>query len=264
MEACRVMRALAHRGKDPATRDTIAVEGGPVRASGERFTAQIVDLLYAASKRGPQVGQTTEIILCRHGESEGNLARRFGGHGPTPLTERGRAQARAAARVLAGTGVDVLYSSDLPRAMQTAAPIAEAAGVPVQLTPALRERSVGDLTGLTFDEARARFPDAFAAMLRREPEACPPGGESYVQCRARAAAFFENAVIQHAGARIVLVSHHLTLHQLISHVLGVQHQPVAQRAIFQVDNCALHRFERLEDGTFRVVALNERAHLDGV
>src|SRR5438876_9255933 len=110
----------------------------------------------------------TTIILCRHGESEGNAEGRFGGHGPTSLTARGREQARAAGRVLAREGLDVIYASDLVRAVQTAEEIAALCGLGAAHTPALRERSVGDLTGLTFEEAQAKFPDAYAALMRRE------------------------------------------------------------------------------------------------
>jgi broad specificity phosphatase PhoE len=210
------------------------------------------------------VSRTTRVIFCRHGESEGNRDRRFGGHGPTPLTDHGRAQARAAGQRLARDGVDVLYTSDLARAAETAGLIGQALSLSPQVAPALRERSVGELTGLTFDEARERFPDAYAAMLRREPDACPPGGESYAQCRARAVALFEELLGRHAGTTILLVSHNLTLHQLIFHVLGIEYDERALRVYFQIDNCALHRFERHADGPWKVIALNERAHLDAL
>jgi probable phosphoglycerate mutase len=204
---------------------------------------------------------STHVILCRHGETEGNVERRFGGHGATPLTERGRAQARATGRCLVDQRIDVVYSSDLCRASETAALICREIGGNSHAHAALRERSVGELTGLTFDEARDRYPEAYAALLRREPNACPPGGESYAQCRARAAAFLAETLARHAGSRILLVSHNIALHQLILHILGIELDAVSARLIFQIDNCALHRFERLADATWKVVALNERSHL---
>jgi probable phosphoglycerate mutase len=204
----------------------------------------------------------TTIILCRHGESEGNRDARFGGHGPTPLTERGRAQAAATGAALARLGADAIYSSDLIRAQQTAQLIAEPLGLAVESTPALRERSVGMFTGLSFEEARARFPNDYAALLQREPDACPPGGETYLQCRDRAVLFVEHAMSQHAGKRIVLVSHHLTLYQLLLHVFGVDRNQREPRFYVRIDNCSLHRIERYDDGVWQVLSLNDCAHLE--
>jgi broad specificity phosphatase PhoE len=209
---------------------------------------------------------STRLILCRHGESEDNREGRFGGHGPAPLTERGRAQAQATGlRLRLGTdGADVLYSSDLVRARETAELIGQSLALTPQLTPALRERSVGVFTGLSFDEARARYPEEHRVLLRREPDAAPPEGESYLQCRARATAFLEEVLREHAGKRVLLVSHHLTLHLLVLHILGLAPGSEGPRVYVQLHNCGLHRMERYEDGVWQVLALNETAHLSVV
>ena len=194
-----------------------------------------------------------------HGQSEGNEAGRFGGlHGPTPLTARGRAQAEATARALGREGgLSVIWSSDLVRAVQTAQPISEATGVDIVTTPELRERSVGIFTGLTFAEAEARHPEAYAALMRRDSNACPPEGETHWQCATRAAAWASiSAVLGRARGRVLLVSHAFTLNLMLRRVLGL-----ADSQFFQTDNCALHRLKRRRDGGWTVVALNDRAHL---
>ena len=99
--------------------------------------------------------ETTRILLVRHGQSQGNAERRFGGHSPTPLSELGFKQAEATARALAVEKVTAVYSSDLLRAVQTAEPLARATGLEVNRTNALRERSVGRMEGLTFEAALA-------------------------------------------------------------------------------------------------------------
>jgi len=219
--------------------------------------------MYAFAPK-PTLAPTT-VIFCRHGETEGNREGRFGGHGPTPLTELGRQQARAAGRALARLGVDAIYSSDLVRAQQTAGLIGEVLGLTPQATPALRERSVGCLTGLTFDEARSRYPEVFEALLRREPESCPPGGESYVQCRQRATAFIQQTVARHAGSRLLFVSHQVTLLQLMEDMVASAGDTAETRPALKVDHCALHRFEQGAGGAWQVVALNERvAVVDGL
>jgi len=203
----------------------------------------------------------TEILLLRHGQSEGNQAGRFGGHGPTPLTALGRAQAEATARRLAGEPLAAIYASDLPRTLETARPIAEALGLEVMQTPALRERSVGVFTGLTFAEAQAQHPDAYAAMMRREAGTCPPGGETHAVCLARARAVLDEAIARFAGQRTLLVSHAMTLYLLLTHVIGVDPGQSAGRLFIRTDNCALHRLRLTPEGLWTIVSLNDRGHL---
>src|SRR5687768_13601097 len=96
----------------------------------------------------------TKLYLVRHGQSAGNAEGRFGGHGPTPLSDLGRRQAECTADMLAKEGVSSSYSSDLPRAVQTAEPLAELINARIHKTDAFRERHVGILEGLTFDESK--------------------------------------------------------------------------------------------------------------
>jgi len=103
------------------------------------------------------VQPVTRMLLARHGQSEWNALGRWQGQADPPLSELGRQQARAAADRL-GT-VDAIVSSDLERALATAAIIAEVLGVgPVLVEPRLRERSAGEWSGLTRDEIEADWP----------------------------------------------------------------------------------------------------------
>ena len=206
----------------------------------------------------------TEILLLRHGQSEGNEGGRFGGQGPTPLTALGRAQAAAAAAALADEGLTAIYASDLVRAVETAEPIARTSGLPVETSAALRERSVGVFTGLTFAEAEQRYPEHFAAMMRRESDTCPPEGETHAECTARAVAFVERAVARHPGGRVLFVSHAATIYLVLLHVMGMDHARHAQRVWLRSDNCALHRLKLSDSGLWTVLALNDRAHLHGL
>lgn len=205
-----------------------------------------------------------EILLLRHGQSEGNEGGRFGGHGPTPLTAKGHAQAEATARALAAEGgLSAIFCSDLPRAIQTAEPICAATGIAMMRTEALRERSVGEMTGLTFAEAEARFPDAYAAMMARVPGARPPGGETHAEAQARAVALVERALQRFTAGRVLFVSHAATIYLTLLHILGVDHATHGARFYLRTDNCALHRLRREQSGLWTVLALNDRAHLAG-
>jgi broad specificity phosphatase PhoE len=206
--------------------------------------------------------KSAEILLLRHGQSEGNEGGRFGGHGPTPLTALGRRQAEAAAAALAAEGgLSAIFASDLPRAMQTAEPICAATGIAMQTTPALRERSVGVFTGLTFAEAEAQYPDVFAALMRRDPDVCPPEGETTHDCLLRVGEFFDATIERFANGRTLLVSHAFTLNLLVRRLLGLAASPTV---FFRTDNCALHRLKRSPTGFWNVEALNDRSHLVNV
>lgn len=97
---------------------------------------------------------TTQILFIRHGETDWNRIKRIQGHIDIPLATTGLEQAQRLARRIAneakqGARLDAIYSSDLQRARQTAQPIAEMLGLPLQLREGLRERSYGAFEGMT-------------------------------------------------------------------------------------------------------------------
>src|SRR5258708_2207821 len=150
---------------------------------------------------------TTHVVIIRHGQSQGNAEGRFGGHTDTPLSPRGRKQAHATAKAFAAENFSAIYSSDLPRAIETAGPLAELTGVALQTTDALRERSVGVMEGLTFEEAAEQHPEQYQALLRRDFEHVLAGGESYRQTLDRASRQLDDAIAHHQGGRLALFGH---------------------------------------------------------
>ena len=149
----------------------------------------------------------TKLFLVRHGQSAGNAEGRFGGHGPTPLSPLGEEQARRTAGVLAAEGVTALYSSDLPRALQTAAPLAELLRIPVVPAPAFRERHVGVLEGLTFDESKAEYPRDYYALINRNIHHVITQGESYRDLLERIKSELRAILHEHSGRKIAIYSH---------------------------------------------------------
>jgi broad specificity phosphatase PhoE len=202
-----------------------------------------------------------ELIIVRHGQSEGNRDRTFTGHGPSPLTERGREEARAVGARLAADPVDAIFASDLPRAVQTAEPLAAATGVAIVQDAALREKHFGDLTGKSFAEIETQYPDVWRGLLARDPMYQPPGGESHAECRARVGGFLSRLFASHPSGRVVLVSHGVAINHMLYNLLCVplNAQPPA---VFQIDNCSIQRAIRQADGLLRVMAINDTAHLE--
>src|SRR5262245_47171079 len=120
----------------------------------------------------------TKLFLIRHGQSAGNAEGRFGGHGPTPLSELGLRQAERTAKVLSKEGISAIYSSDLYRAVQTAECLSQILKIPVKATQAFRERNVGVLEGLTFDESKLNHPKDYYALVNRNVHHVITQGES--------------------------------------------------------------------------------------
>ena len=203
----------------------------------------------------------TRILLVRHGQSQGNAEGRFGGHTATPLSELGRRQAEATARVLADEGVTAIYASDLARAVATAEPLARATGLEITRTSAFRERSVGQMEGLTFEEAAEKYPEEYAALLRRDFEHVLLGGESYRQLLDRAARALDEAINANRGGTFVVFTHTGTACILALHLMGALDAPNLRPVWLSTANCGINRFHLHPDGFLRVRALNDTRHL---
>jgi broad specificity phosphatase PhoE len=208
--------------------------------------------------------ESTRILLVRHGQSQGNAERRFGGHSPTPLSELGVAQAEATALALAREGVTAIYSSDLLRAVQTAEPLARAAGLEIKRTRAFRERSVGRMEGLTFEEAAEKHPEEYAALLRRDFEHVLTGGESYRQLLDRASTELDRAIENDRGGTIAVFSHTGTICILTLHLMGALDAPTLKPVWVSCANCGVTRFEIQHGGLTRLLRANDTRHLAGL
>ena len=208
--------------------------------------------------------RATNVLLIRHGQSRGNAERRFGGHTATPLSARGRNQAQATALTLKSESVTAIYSSDLARAIETARPLSSLTGLKIHGTSAFRERSVGVMEGLTFEDAAQQHPEQYAALLRRDFEHVLTGGESYRQLLGRAREKLDEVIEQNRGGKIALFSHTGTICILALHLMGALDAPDLKPVWISTGNCGITRFELRDDGFVRVLALNDTSHLASV
>jgi len=154
---------------------------------------------------------TTRLILIRHGETDWNVEKRYQGQEDPPLNRRGRDQAQWLAEALSGIPLDVLYSSPLARARETAQTLKERLGVPLHFEERLKEIHLGEWGGKLSAEVAEQDPDRH---LRWETDAwsvTPPGGESLFQVRERVHAAADEIVRRHEGKTIGLVAHRIPL-----------------------------------------------------
>ena len=158
---------------------------------------------------------TTTLLLARHGETDWNRDGRFQGHADPPLNERGRAQARALALMLADEPLEAIYSSDLRRAFQTAQLVAVRKGLEVVLDPQLRERDIGHWAGLTRAEIEERFPDE----LRLWHDGVVGCGESREALGERVVTVARRIASAHPGGQVLVVTHGGAL-RMLRHAAG--------------------------------------------
>jgi probable phosphoglycerate mutase len=149
----------------------------------------------------------TRLCLVRHGETNWNREKRAQGQLNIPLNVKGLAQAEALAGELARERFDHIYSSDLKRALQTAAPIATALGLPIRRSVALREKSDGLWEGLTFADVARLYPEEHALYRERRRDFVIPGGESLEHFAARISAQLRAIAARHEGETVLIVAH---------------------------------------------------------
>ncbi len=148
------------------------------------------------------------IYLIRHGQTRGNLERRYMGVTDQPLCPQGRA-ALAGRR---GPAAEAVYVSPLLRCRETAALLYPGAAQTV--VPGLRETDFGAFEGRTYEELQDS--PAYRAWLDSAGQAAPPGGESKEQVRRRVLAAFRAVTAGHApGERLALVVHGGTIMTLL-------------------------------------------------
>jgi probable phosphoglycerate mutase len=145
------------------------------------------------------------LLLVRHGESIWNAEGRWQGSADPPLSDAGRDQARALAEFLRDAGVDVIVTSDLDRARETAQIVADALGLPAPVVDArLRERDVGEISGHTREEIEAKWPGLLEKWRTGELTKMP-GGEDDITPRVSAA--MQDIAAAPEGTTVLVVTH---------------------------------------------------------
>jgi probable phosphoglycerate mutase len=182
---------------------------------------------------------STELLIIRHGETEANLQGRWQGHGDSPLTECGLAQAKAIGKRLTTHRFSSLYSSDLGRARNTAKIIAKHTGHKIVLDKRLREKDVGIFQGLTVEEAERLYPDEWRLYKNFASDYAIPNGESSQQRLERAISCLEDIGSRHPSESIVVVTHGGVLNDLLRHTLGI---PPDSPRRFKIPNASLNIF----------------------
>jgi broad specificity phosphatase PhoE len=159
------------------------------------------------------------IVLWRHGETDYNATGRMQGHLDANLTEVGWNQARFAVPALIRFAPDVVVTSDLRRATDTATVFSTASGVPMRVDKRLRETHLGLWQGKTSAEVDAEYPGA-RTTWQTDPTWAPPGGEARIEVAARAAEVVADLDAGEDGTAL-LCAHGGLISALTAHLLNL-------------------------------------------
>ncbi|MCA2220013.1 bifunctional RNase H/acid phosphatase [Nonomuraea aurantiaca] len=207
----------------------------------------------------PPTRVATSLLLLRHGETPLSVDRRFSGLGDAELTTKGLAQASAAAERLSREPyhLDVIVTSPLKRARQTAEAVAQRAGLAVEVDDDLREADFGAWEGHTFTEVQRGWPAELAAWLA-DPTTAPPDGESFEAVAERVKRAEERLVERYEGRTVLIVSHVTPIKTLLRFALMA---PPAALYRMHLDLACLSLIEHYADGQSAVKSFNDTSHL---
>jgi ribonuclease H / adenosylcobalamin/alpha-ribazole phosphatase len=205
----------------------------------------------------PAQGEPTTTVLLRHGQTPMSVQKRYVGRSDVPLTDLGVRQAVAAAKRLASAGLDVIVTSPLRRAVQTAGEVAAATGAPVIADEGFRETDFGAWEGLTFGEVRQRWPAEMTAWLA-DPTVAPPGGESFTEVSERVTPALHRVLAARERQAVLIVSHVTPIKMLVAQALLA---PPAGLFRMHLDVAALSEIDWYADGTAVLRSFNDTGHL---
>ena len=186
------------------------------------FAVESDRLILSEESAMTATSEKTVLYMLRHGEPDPAYHDRLSGQIDVPLPERGKRQSDAVAERLASIPFDVVYSSDLARAVYLAQALADRHNLPVRQLELFRERHMGKVQGLRMDEIRAEHPEIFLQyQTDRAGMKVEGGGESYEDLKQRVVPAIEELIQTYPNHRIALAAHAGPIRVMLGHVLDI-------------------------------------------
>jgi len=186
------------------------------------------------------MNKITRITTIRHGQTAYNVERRYAGSIDVPLNEKGIEDAKKAAIRLMEYEFDIVITSGLKRAIQTAGLLVGERKLPIIQNVLCNERDYGKMQGLTFVEVEDITPRIMYLKLNSDFHSLnPPGGESFPDLRKRAEAFSQFLFENYAGSSILVVSSSAFMQQLHGMFRGFDW---AESLRYDIHNLACYTF----------------------
>ncbi|EPJ3206019.1 adenosylcobalamin/alpha-ribazole phosphatase [Salmonella enterica subsp. enterica serovar Derby] len=195
------------------------------------------------------------LWLVRHGETEANVAGLYSGHAPTPLTERGIAQAQSLSGLLRNVPFDNVLCSELERARHTTQLILAEREVTVRVMPELNEMFFGDWEMRHHRDLAREDAENYAVWCNDWQNATPTNGEGFQAFSQRVERFIAQLADYKDSQNLLVVSHQGVLSVLVARLLSM---PAAAMWHFRVEQGCWSAIDFCDD--FAVLkVLNSRA-----
>lgn len=201
----------------------------------------------------------TKLILVRHGSTEWNEKKLMQGKTDIPLSQEGKKQAIKLRKRFQDEQLDVIYSSELRRAKQTAKEVAKEHEIKVIEHPFLNEVSYGAWEGITYEEVKKRFPEEVTRRGKDKFSYAPPkGGESPKSLQKRLINFMKEIVKKYGGQTILVVCHNGVKRMLLGTLLGWSEKKIMETRLNNTSVSILH----VEKSRSKMELFNCTKHLE--
>ncbi|NLM83359.1 MAG: GNAT family N-acetyltransferase [Clostridiales bacterium] len=201
----------------------------------------------------------TTIYIIRHAEAEGNLYRRIHGQYNSLVTPRGKEQIKRLAARFSDIPVDAVYSSDLHRAMETAAAVAGPKNLPVIPVPGLREVAMGVWEDLTWGDVERNEPDQLYAFNNDPARWTVEGAERFDALVARVTDAIRGIARQNDGKTVAVVTHGMALRAFAAGVMGIAPHEISR--VPHADNTSVSLLKVDGEGNMEFEYYGDSAHI---
>ncbi len=200
----------------------------------------------------------TRFMLIRHGETEYNKIKKLQGTQNSPLTEKGRDQAKLIGKRLSGSIPDYFYSSDLGRARETAGEISLFINKEPVLLEEMRERAFGIFEGENFEELKDKYPEVWGKHRNGGLDYKIPEGESKKDVMLKVDKVLRDLGEKHPNSTVAIVTHGGTISYFLQYILGF---PSESSKKFPVKNCSINTVI-YKDNDFIIDSIGDTLHLN--
>ena len=183
------------------------------------------------------------LYIVRHGETDFNAQGRYCGSTDIPLNQKGIEQAKQLAYRLAEIDFDIIVTSPLMRARQTAEIISEFSNIPVIVSNEFKERSSGVYEGLTAEEIKEKYPDLWERRCTRQVDDAPTNGETIRQFDTRIVEALLKLEKEYSDKTVLLVTHGFVSRSINRHYKNLSYDEMHN---FPLGNCEVVKYKSEE------------------